>query len=112
MRTAIWLLKRALRAVSEHGRDVQRRGIAAHGEVEIGGEKHSCFVLKGMNTLPGDFKGRQPKDLLRERDRSVQRAGTYMLTAQKKVFAKERRLSWSGMPTSSASGSPVRMTRT
>lgn len=24
-------------------------GIAAHDEVEIGGEKHSCFVLEGMN---------------------------------------------------------------
>lgn len=63
-------------------------GIAAHGEVEIGGEKHSCFVLKGMNTLPGDFKADSRKTYRVSATDLYSAAGTYMLTAQKKVFAK------------------------
>lgn len=63
-------------------------GIAAHGEVEIGGEKHSCFVLKGMNTLPGDFKADSRKTYCVNATDLYSAAGTYMLTAQKKVFAK------------------------
>ena len=61
-------------------------GIAAHGEVEIGGEKHSCFVLKGMNTLPGDFKADSRKTYCVNATDLYSAAGTYMLTAQKKVF--------------------------
>ena len=61
-------------------------GIAAHGEVEIGGEKHSCFVLKGMNTLPGDFKADSRKTYRVNATDLYSAAGTYMLTAQKKVF--------------------------
>ena len=64
-------------------------GIAAHDEVEIGGEKHSCFVLKGMNTLPGDFKADSRKTYCVSATDLYSAAGTYMLTAQKKVFAKE-----------------------
>ena len=63
-------------------------GIAAHDEVEIGGEKHSCFVLKGMNTLPGDFKADSRKTYCVSATDLYSAAGTYMLTAQKKVFAK------------------------
>lgn len=63
-------------------------GIAAHGEVEIGGEKHSCFVLEGMNTLPGDFKADSRKTYRVNATDLYSAAGTYMLTAQKKVFAK------------------------
>ncbi len=63
-------------------------GIAAHGEVEIGGEKHSCFVLEGMNTLPGDFKADSRKTYRVSATDLYSAAGTYMLTAQKKVFAK------------------------
>lgn len=63
-------------------------GIAAHGEVEIGGEKHSCFVLKGMNTLPGDFKADSRKTYCVNATDLYSAAGTYMLTAQKKVFAE------------------------
>ena len=63
-------------------------GIAAHGEVEIGGEKHSCFVLEGMNTLPGDFKADSRKTYCVNATDLYSAAGTYMLTAQKKVFAK------------------------
>lgn len=61
-------------------------GITAHGEVEIGGEKHSCFVLKGMNTLPGDFKADSRKTYRVSATDLYSAAGTYMLTAQKKVF--------------------------
>ena len=61
-------------------------GIAAHDEVEIGGEKHSCFVLEGMNTLPGDFKADSRKTYYVEATDLYSAAGTYMLTAQKKVF--------------------------
>lgn len=63
-------------------------GIAAHGEVEIVGEKHSCFVLEGMNTLPGDFKADSRKTYRVSATDLYSAAGTYMLTAQKKVFAK------------------------
>lgn len=63
-------------------------GIAAHDEVEIGGEKHSCFVLEGMNTLPGDFKADSRKIYRVSATDLYSAAGTYMLTAQKKVFAK------------------------
>ena len=63
-------------------------GIAAHDEVEIGGEKHSCFVLKGMNRLPGDFKADSRKTYRVGATDLYSAAGTYMLTAQKKVFAK------------------------
>ena len=63
-------------------------GIAAHGEVEIGGEKHSCFVLEGMNTLPGDFKADSRKTYCVNATDLYSAAGTYMLTAQKKVFAE------------------------
>ena len=63
-------------------------GIAAHDEVEIGGEKHSCFVLKGMNRLPGDFKADSRKTYCVSATDLYSAAGTYMLTAQKKVFAK------------------------
>lgn len=63
-------------------------GIAAHGEVEIGGEKHSCFVLEGMNTLPGDFKADSRKTYRVSATDLYSAAGTYMLTAQKKVFAE------------------------
>lgn len=63
-------------------------GIAAHGEVEIGGEKHSCFVLEGMNTLPGDFKADSRKTYCVSATDLYSAAGTYMLTAQKKVFAE------------------------
>ena len=63
-------------------------GIAAHGEVEIGGEKHSCFVLKGMNTLPGDFKADSRKTYRVSATDLYSAAGTYMLTAQKKVFTE------------------------
>ena len=63
-------------------------GIVAHGEVEIGGEKHSCFVLEGMNTLPGDFKADSRKTYCVSATDLYSAAGTYMLTAQKKVFAK------------------------
>ena len=63
-------------------------GIAAHDEVEIGGEKHSCFVLEGMNTLPGDFKADSRKTYCVNATDLYSAAGTYMLTAQKKVFAK------------------------
>lgn len=63
-------------------------GIAAHDEVEIGGEKHSCFVLKGMNTLPGDFKADSRKTYCVSATDLYSAAGTYMLTAQKKVFAE------------------------
>ena len=63
-------------------------GIAAHDEVEIGGEKHSCFVLEGMNTLPGDFKADSRKIYRVNATDLYSAAGTYMLTAQKKVFAK------------------------
>lgn len=63
-------------------------GIVAHGEVEIGGEKHSCFVLKGMNTLPGDFKADSRKTYRVSATDLYSAAGTYMLTAQKKVFAE------------------------
>lgn len=63
-------------------------GIAAHGEVEIGGEKHSCFVLKGMNTLPDDFKADSRKTYRVSATDLYSAAGTYMLTAQKKVFAE------------------------
>lgn len=61
-------------------------GIAAHDEVEIGGEKHSCFVLKGMNTLPDDFKADSRKTYCVNATDLYSAAGTYMLTAQKKVF--------------------------
>ena len=61
-------------------------GIAAHDEVEIGGEKHSCFVLEGMNTLPGDFKADSRKTYCVDATDLYSAAGTYMLTAQKKVF--------------------------
>ena len=61
-------------------------GIAAHGEVEIGGEKHSCFVLEGMNRLPGDFKADSRKTYCVSATDLYSAAGTYMLTAQKKVF--------------------------
>ena len=63
-------------------------GIAAHDEVEIGGEKHSCFVLEGMNRLPGDFKADSRKTYRVNATDLYSAAGTYMLTAQKKVFAK------------------------
>lgn len=63
-------------------------GIAAHDEVEIGGEKHSCFVLKGMNRLPGDFKADSRKTYCVNATDLYSAAGTYMLTAQKKVFAE------------------------
>ena len=63
-------------------------GIAPHDEVEIGGEKHSCFVLEGMNTLPGDFKADSRKTYRVSATDLYSAAGTYMLTAQKKVFAK------------------------
>lgn len=63
-------------------------GIAAHDEVEIGGEKHSCFVLEGMNTLPGDFKADSRKTYRVNATDLYSAAGTYMLTAQKKVFAE------------------------
>ena len=61
-------------------------GIAAHDEVEIGGEKHSCFVLEGMNRLPGDFKADSRKIYRVSATDLYSAAGTYMLTAQKKVF--------------------------
>ena len=61
-------------------------GIAPHGEVEIDGEKHSCFVLEGMNTLPGDFKADSRKTYRVDATDLYSAAGTYMLTAQKKVF--------------------------
>ena len=64
------------------------KGIAPHDEVEIGGEKHSCFVLEGMNTLPGDFKADSRKTYRVSATDLYSAAGTYMLTAQKKVFAK------------------------
>ena len=63
-------------------------GIAAHDEVEIGGEKHSCFVLEGMNRLPGDFKADSRKTYYVNATDLYSAAGTYMLTAQKKVFAE------------------------
>ena len=63
-------------------------GIAVHDEVEIGGEKHSCFVLEGMNRLPGDFKADSRKTYRVSATDLYSAAGTYMLTAQKKVFAK------------------------
>lgn len=63
-------------------------GIAAHDEVEIGSEKHSCFVLKGMNRLPGDFKADSRKTYCVSATDLYSAAGTYMLTAQKKVFAE------------------------
>ena len=63
-------------------------GIAAHDEVEIGGEKHSCFVLESMNRLPGDFKADSRKTYRVSATDLYSAAGTYMLTAQKKVFAK------------------------
>ena len=63
-------------------------GIVAHDEVEIGGEKHSCFVLEGMNTLPGDFKADSRKTYRVNATDLYSAAGTYMLTAQKKVFAE------------------------
>ena len=63
-------------------------GIAAHDEVEIRGEKHSCFVLEGMNRLPGDFKADSRKTYCVNATDLYSAAGTYMLTAQKKVFAK------------------------
>lgn len=63
-------------------------GIAAHDEVEIRGEKHSCFVLEGMNTLPGDFKADSRKTYRVSATDLYSAAGTYMLTAQKKVFAE------------------------
>ena len=63
-------------------------GIAPHDEVEIGGEKHSCFVLEGMNTLPGDFKADSRKTYYVNATDLYSAAGTYMLTAQKKVFAE------------------------
>lgn len=63
-------------------------GIAAHDEVEIGSEKHSCFVLEGMNTLPGDFKADSRKTYRVSATDLYSAAGTYMLTAQKKVFAE------------------------
>ena len=65
-----------------------KEGIAPHGEVEIDGEKHSCFVLEGMNRLPGDFKADSRKTYYVEATDLYSAAGTYMLTAQKKVFAK------------------------
>ena len=61
-------------------------GIAPHDEVEIGREKHSCFVLEGMNTLPGDFKADSRKTYCVNATDLYSAAGTYMLTAQKKVF--------------------------
>ena len=64
------------------------KGIAPHDEVEIDGEKHSCFVLEGMNTLPGDFKADSRKTYRVRATDLYSAAGTYMLTAQKKVFAK------------------------
>lgn len=64
------------------------KGIAPHDEVEIGGEKHSCFVLEGMNTLPGDFKADSRKTYYVKATDPYSAAGTYMLTAQKKVFAE------------------------
>ena len=63
-------------------------GIVAHGEVEIDGEKHSCFVLEGMNRLPGDFKADSRKTYCVNATDLYSAAGTYMLTAQKKVFAE------------------------
>ena len=63
-------------------------GIAAHDEVEIGGEKHSCFVLEGMNRLPGDFKADSRKTYCVNATDLYSAAGTYILTAQKKVFAE------------------------
>lgn len=63
-------------------------GIAAHDEVEIGGEKHSCFVLEGMNMLPGDFKADSRKTYCVNATDLYSAVGTYMLTAQKKVFAE------------------------
>ena len=65
-----------------------KEGIAPHGEVEIGSEKHSCFVLEGMNRLPGDFKADSRKTYYVSATDLYSAAGTYMLTAQKKVFAK------------------------
>ncbi len=61
-------------------------GIAPHDEVEIDGEKHSCFVLEGMNRLPGDFKADSRKTYRVRATDLYSAAGTYMLTAQKKVF--------------------------
>ena len=43
------------RRISEHGRDVQRRGHCGTARLKSAAKKHSCFVLEGMNTLPGDF---------------------------------------------------------
>lgn len=63
-------------------------GIAAHDEVDIVGEKHSCFVLEGMNRLPGDFKADSRKTYYVKATDLYSAAGTYMLTAQKKVFAE------------------------
>ena len=63
-------------------------GIAPHDEVEIGREKHSCFVLEGMNRLPGDFKADSRKTYRVSATDLYSAAGTYMLTAQKKVFAE------------------------
>ena len=63
-----------------------KEGIAPHGEVEIDGEKHSCFVLEGMNTLPGDFKADSRKTYRVSATDLYSAAGAYMLTAQKKVF--------------------------
>lgn len=63
-------------------------GIAPHDEVEIRGEKHSCFVLEGMNRLPGDFKADSRKTYRVSATDLYSAAGTYMLTAQKKVFAE------------------------
>lgn len=63
-------------------------GIAAHDEVDIVGEKHSCFVLEGMNRLPGDFKADSRKTYCVNATDLYSAAGTYMLTAQKKVFAE------------------------
>lgn len=63
-------------------------GIAPHDEVEIRGEKHSCFVLEGMNTLPSDFKADSRKTYRVSATDLYSAAGTYMLTAQKKVFAE------------------------
>ena len=63
-------------------------GIAPHDEVEIGREKHSCFVLEGMNRLPDDFKADSRKTYRVSATDLYSAAGTYMLTAQKKVFAK------------------------
>ena len=62
-------------------------GIEAHGEVKVNGAAHSCFVLKGMSSLPEDFKADERKTYQVDATDLYSAAGSYTLQARKNVVA-------------------------